>query len=76
MISKEGSKYPDLNNLKRIFVKFFIETTTHLTREENLLFPHICQIETHPRKITLAQLKALILTIEEEYNAIDSQMAK
>lgn len=74
MVKLEGERQPKWNALKAIFIQFFIETNTHLTQEENLLFPMIRKIEEPISIVDLEQVQALVAILEKEHETLDALM--
>jgi len=74
VITQEGSNFPKLHDLKKVFVAFFIDVNAHLTREENILFPLIFRAHTQKLTAHVAQLRNLIAIMEEEHDKIDQEI--
>ncbi|HWR16553.1 MAG TPA: iron-sulfur cluster repair di-iron protein [Terriglobales bacterium] len=43
--TKHGERHPELNEIKPIFARLSDELTSHMMKEENILFPYIKQLE-------------------------------
>ena len=74
--SKHGANHPELKKVKAVFTQLNDELTSHLMKEENILFPYVKQLESpaHMRPPMFGTVKNPIHMMEIEHDSAGDAM--
>jgi regulator of cell morphogenesis and NO signaling len=80
VVSKHGNAHPEMVEIARLFNVLHAEMSAHLQKEEDLIFPAICQLESNqvqPASCTMQQAFALpFVDLENEHETAGNIMTE